>query len=65
MSVTTSGLFLSLTNVSFSNIYTANQHNRNESLLQEAENYLAKSENCESHKDFVSALSYCTEAASE
>ena len=36
-----------------------------ETLLQEADKYLQKSENCESQKDFVSALSYCTEAASE
>ena len=35
------------------------------SLLQEAERYLEKSENCERKRDFVGALSCCTEAAGE
>ena len=35
------------------------------SLLQEAERYLEKSENCERKGDFVGALSCCTEAAGE
>lgn len=38
---------------------------RIESLLQEAEQCLQKSEICENQRDFVSALSYCTEAASK
>ena len=38
---------------------------RIESLLQEAEKYHQKSEMYESQKDFVSALSCVTEAASE
>ena len=46
-------------------IYAVNQNDRIESLLQEAENYLEQSENCENQKDFVGALSYCTEASSE
>lgn len=40
-----------------------NQNDHIESLLQEAENYLEQSENCENQKDFVGALSYCTEAS--
>ena len=46
-------------------IYAVNQKDRIEGLLQEGENYLAKSENCENQKDFVGALSYCTDASSE
>ena len=38
---------------------------RIESLLQGADKDLQKSEICERQKNFVSALSYCTEAASE
>lgn len=38
---------------------------RIESLLQEADKCLQKSEICENQRDFVSALSYCTEAASK
>ena len=41
------------------------QNDRIEILLQQAGNYLAESEIFETHKDFVSALSYCSEAASE
>ncbi|XP_044181241.1 inactive ubiquitin carboxyl-terminal hydrolase 54-like [Acropora millepora] len=39
------------------------QVDRISSLLQEAERYLEKSENCERKRDFVGALSCCTEAA--
>ena len=46
-------------------IYSVYQSDRIESLLQEAENYLQMSENCENQKDYVSALRYCTDAASE
>lgn len=41
----------------------AHQNDRIEHLLQVAESNLAKSDNCEHHRDFVSALSYCTDAA--
>lgn len=37
---------------------------RIESLIQEAEKYLQQSEICENRKDFIGALSCCTEAAS-
>ena len=47
------------------NVLSVYPNDRIESLLQEAEKFLQKSEECEKHKDYVSALSYCTEAASE
>ena len=46
-------------------VYAAHPNDRIERLLQGANNCLANSEKCEYHKDFVSALSCCTDACSK
>ena len=53
------------TNDRYCDVYAAHPNDCIECLLQEATYYLANSEKCGYHKDFVSALSYCSDASSK